>query len=61
MNKEYYTMQNVGKCKYVVNYHDGVKLHKDGSKFFDINIFSNKKYLKKFINDLKKNNYKERQ
>jgi hypothetical protein len=31
MNKEYYTMQNVGKCKYVVNYHDGIKLHKDGS------------------------------
>ena len=59
-SKVYYTMQNIGKCRYVLNYHDGVKTHKDGSKFFDIHIFSNKKYLQKFINNLKKNNYNEK-
>jgi hypothetical protein len=52
-------MQNIGNSKYVVNFHDGVKFHNDGSKFFGIEIFNNKKYLKKFINELKKNNYKE--
>ena len=59
-NKEYYIMHNIGKAKYVVNHHNGVKTHKDGSKFFDIHVFSNKKYLKNFINNLKKNNYNER-
>jgi hypothetical protein len=45
MAKEFNTKFNVGKAKYVINYHDGIKKHKDGSNFFDIAIFSN---LKKF-------------
>lgn len=49
---EYNIMYNVGKAKYVVSYHDGVKKHKDGSKFFDIAIFKNKKKMKEFINKL---------
>ena len=40
---EYNLRYNIGKAKYVVNFHDGKKTHKDGSKFFDIQIFSNKK------------------
>ena len=42
---------NIGHAKYVVNYYDGKK-HKDGSKFFDIAIFSNKKKMNKFIKSL---------
>lgn len=43
---------NIGKVKYLVSYHDGVKKHNDGSDFFDIGCFSNKKKLNLFINDL---------
>ena len=47
--KEY---QNVGKAKYVVSYSNGKKKHKDGSEFFDIAIFSNKKAKNQFITEL---------
>ena len=40
--KKYNIQYNIGKAKYVVNYHDGVKKHKDGSSFYDITIFKNK-------------------
>lgn len=53
--KQFNILQNVGKSKYVVNFHDGKKLHSDGSPFFDIAIFKNKKDLNKFIKELKGN------
>lgn len=53
------TMLGIGRAKYVVNYHDGVKTHPDGSKFFDIAIFSNKKTFDAFVADLKKKGYRE--
>jgi len=46
--KRFNTNYGVGKSKYVVNYHDGVKKHKDGSDFFDVQIFKNKKDLETF-------------
>lgn len=60
MQKQYRIMHNVGKAKYVVSYHDGVKTHRDGSPFFDINIFSNKVAFAKFINKLNSDKYTER-
>jgi len=50
-------MQNVGKSKYVVNFHDGEKTHPDGSKFYDIKILRNKKALASFIRQLKRDGY----
>lgn len=50
--KRFNTRYGVGKSKYVVNYHDGVKKHKDGSDFFDIKIFKNKSDLEAFKKDL---------
>ena len=47
--KEY---QNVGRAKYVVNYSNGDKKHKDGSEFFDIAIFKSKKAKDQFITEL---------
>ena len=44
---------NVGKVKYLVSYYNGKK-HPDGSKFFDIACFSNKKKRDKFVKKLKK-------
>ena len=43
MKKTYNLMYKVGSAKYVINYHDGEKKHQDGSPFFDILIFRNKK------------------
>ena len=57
---KYFNRQfGIGRAKYVINFHDGEKKHKDGSKFFDIAIFSNKKDFFKMINQLKKDNYIE--
>ena len=57
--KTFYIQHNVGNCKYVVNFHDGIKLHKDGSPFFDITIFNNKTRLDNFTKTLLKTGFKE--
>jgi len=55
--KNYNIMHGVGSSKYLVNFHDGVNTHKDGSEFYDIKIFTNKKELKKFEKELLKEGY----
>ena len=55
--KRYYQKDGIGKAKYTISYHDGKKKHKDGSDFFDIQIFKNKKDLAKFVNALHKGGY----
>jgi ferritin len=57
--KDYNIMENVGRSRYVVNYHDGEKTHKDGSAFYDVKIFGNKVDLEKFEKELKRKGYKE--
>lgn len=57
--KFFNVMQNVGKCRYVVNFHDGQKTHKDGSPFFDVHIISNKRALHRFVKGLKADGYVE--
>ena len=42
MQKKYYTMFGVGKAKYLINYFDG-HYNKDGSEFYGVKIFSNKR------------------
>ena len=50
MHRIQYTIQyNIGKAKYVLTWHDGIKKHDDGSDFYDIAIFHNKKKLYSFI------------
>ena len=56
--KRYNQKNNVCKSKYVISYHDGKKKHKDGSDFFDIQTFRNKKDLAKFVNALHRGGYK---
>jgi hypothetical protein len=55
--KRFNLRHNVGKVKYLVSFHDGTKKHKDGSDFFDVACFSNKKKLTKFTNDLLRGGY----
>ena len=40
---DYYTTDNVGTAKYTVSTHDGKTRHSDGSKFYNIKLFKNKK------------------
>lgn len=58
--KTFYQQDNIGRVKYTISFHDGIQTHKDGSPFFGIAIFKNKKKLKKFINTLITDGYKER-
>ena len=55
--KQYNITYNVGKVKYLVSFHDGEKKHKDGSNFYDIACFSNKKKLNKFVAELLNEGY----
>ena len=52
-------MYNIGHVKYLVNYHNGIDKHSDGSDFFGARIFKNKKKLKVFTDDLRNNGYIE--
>ena len=56
----FYEQSNIGKAKYVVNFHAGTEKHNDGSDFFDIRIFSNRVKKDRFIRALKANGFKER-
>lgn len=58
--KEFYVRDRIGMARHVVNHHDGVKTHPDGSKFFDLTICRNKRNLKKFVADLRRQGYVER-
>lgn len=58
--KMYCIRYNIGRAKYVVLFHDGVKTHPDGSEFFDIEIFHNKKKLQQFVQSLVIEGYRER-
>ena len=58
--KTFYRLDNIGMAKYTINFHDGIQTHKDGSLFFAIAIFRNKKKLKKFTDNLISQGYKER-
>ena len=57
MNKEYNIQYNIGSVKYVVNFYNGLKFYNDGSKFFDIETFSNKKKMNEFIKNLESQGY----
>jgi hypothetical protein len=50
---------NIGKAKYVISHHDGREKHKDGSDFFGISIYKNKKAFEKGQEDLRKKGYIE--
>lgn len=60
MEKIYYEQWMGGSIKYTVNYHDGLKTHKDGSPFYDISIFKNKKKKNDFIRELISQGYRDR-
>lgn len=58
-SKNFNTKYNVGRAKYVINYHDGKKTHKDGSPFYDIATFKNMKDFLAYKKKLNSEGYKE--
>lgn len=55
--KTFSVQQNIGKARHVVSFHDGVKVHKDNSPFFDVRTFGRKREMEKFVNGLKTAGY----
>lgn len=53
-------MFNVGAVKYLLNFHDGINTYKDGSPFYDIICYNNKKKLNAKIKELLLLGYKEK-
>lgn len=58
--KMFCEMFRVGHAKWVVNYHDGEKTHKDGSAFYDIAIFHSKWKKDAFVKKLEQEGYHPR-
>lgn len=58
--KLFYIRDNIGRAKYTVNFHDGVQTYPDGSPFYGIEIFHNKRKRDQFIRSLKSAGYTER-
>ena len=57
--KSFKTQYRIGHAKYLVSFHDGIKKHEDGSAFYDIKIFKNKKLLNIFTRNLVNDGYRE--
>jgi hypothetical protein len=55
--KIYQNNNQIGKTRHSVSFHDGIKVHKDGSPFFDLQIFSKQKEKEKFIRNLENIGY----
>jgi len=58
--KTFYQQNNVGKARYTINYHDGLKHHPDGSDFYDIAIFHHRDRFNLFIDKLTSMGYQEK-
>jgi hypothetical protein len=58
--KTFYQQDNIGKVKYTISYHDGIQTHRDGSPFFGIACFMNKKKLNEFKKRLISEGYQEK-
>ena len=57
--KKFTTQFNIGKVKYVISFHDGIQKHDDGSEFWGVYTFRNKKLFNARIKELKKQGYVE--
>ena len=55
--KTYRTQDGIGRAKYTVSFHDGHSAHNDGSPFFDMKIFSNKRKRDQFLRQLSEDGY----
>jgi hypothetical protein len=59
MDRRFHLHYNIGRAKYVINYHDGEKTHADGSRFYDMAIYGNKRKQQAKIRELRAAGYIE--
>ena len=58
MEKNFKLTRSIGRAKYVISYHDGISKHKDGSPFYNVSIYSNKRDANRFCTVLESSGYK---
>lgn len=58
--KTYQVNPQIGRARHSVSFHDGVKTHRDGSEFFDIEIFRTAREKDRFVRKLQEQGYQER-
>jgi hypothetical protein len=59
MTPHFYRQDGIGTAKYTISYHNGTDKHKDGSPFYGIALFKNKKRLDRFVNQLTEEGYED--
>lgn len=52
-----YYQHSMGTAKYCISYHNGTDTHKDGSPFYGIRCFHNKRKCAKFERELLRDGY----
>jgi hypothetical protein len=57
--KQYIINSQIGKVKHSISFYDGVKVHSDGSEFWDLRTFKTKRDMKRFVKQLENDGYKE--
>lgn len=57
MAKKFYEMYGIGTTKYSVHMHDGVQTHQDGSPFYGIALFRNRRKKDQYVRELKRQGY----
>ena len=55
--KTYRDNPKIGRVRHSVSFHDGIKIHQDGSPFFDLKIFARRKEKEAFIRSLEGDGY----
>jgi hypothetical protein len=58
--KLYTTMHGIGSSKYSISAHNGKDFYKDGSPFYGIELFKNKKKYEAKIKQLRAEGYREK-
>lgn len=60
MQRNFYIQDRIGRARHCVSFHDGVKTHNDGSRFYDMKICGNKRNRDRFLAQLRREGYVER-
>lgn len=58
MPRVFNEQRNIGRAKYVINFHDGESTHGDGSPRYHIRIFKNARLKQRFVRELRAAGYR---
>jgi hypothetical protein len=60
VTRNFYERFGIGATKYSVHTHDGVSTHQDGSPFYGMALFRNRRKKDQYVRELKRQGYVER-